>query len=92
MDIKSIFILVLYASLILLAIAGAIFIIKLVFTLKRVDKVIDNVDGKLNQLNGLFAVIGNTTNIISGFNDKLAVAISNAISKVFNKKRRKKHE
>ena len=63
--------------------------IKLLGTLKKVDKVVDEVDVKVNKLNGLFEIIDSTTNAISGFSDKIITTISSGITNLFKKKKKK---
>lgn len=87
---KDLFLIILYVFLTILVIVSIIFVIKLIFTLKKVDKTVDDVNMKLEKLNGLFSIIGATTDVINNFNDKLATNITNGLNSLFKKKRRGK--
>ncbi len=65
---------------------------RLIKTLDKVDRVVDDVELKTRKLNGLFNVIDNTADGLSNISDALVNLITNAIANVFNKKKKKKDE
>lgn len=89
---NEIFPVILYGLLIILVVVLIILGIKVIKTLNKVDDVIDDVNGKVKSLNGLFSIIDTTTDALSGFGDKFVSIISNGINSIFalkNKKERK---
>ena len=58
---------VVYILLIILLIVGIILGIRLLNAMDKVDEVLDNMQRKVNSLNGLFSVIDFTTDKISAF-------------------------
>ena len=59
--------------------------VRLIQILDRAEKVIDNVEEKVNSLNGLFYVIDKTTSSIDLISTKVVSSIVNLISKIFGK-------
>lgn len=80
---------VLIFSLIILVIILIVLGIKLIKTLKKVDSVIDDVNVKMNKVNGVFEIIDKTTDYASSISDKIIGAISNFISGLFLKRKGK---
>lgn len=87
-DVKDLFLVILYIVLIILVVVSIIAVIKLMKTLKKVDKIVDDVDVKVNKLNGLFNIIDSTTDAITSFSDKIIDGVSNGIAKLFSKKKK----
>lgn len=87
-DIKDLFVIILYASLIVLVIVAIIFLIKMMHTLKKVDKVVEEVDQKVNKLNGLFDIIDVTTDAITSFSDRIVNSINNGITWLLHRKKK----
>lgn len=67
-----------------------ILIIRLIKTLGKIDKVVDDVTYKSSKLNGIFDLIDNATDTVSLLGDKLATKIVSKITNIFD--RRKKEE
>jgi len=86
-DIKDLFLVILYIVLIILVVVSIIAVIRLISTLKKVDKVVDDVEVKVNKLNGLFNIIDTTTDAITSFSDKIIDGVSTGIAKLFSKKK-----
>ncbi len=76
-----------YVALIVLLVVLIIFGLKLIKTMKKVDNILDNVDEKMNQVNGLFNIIDKTTDFAVGISDKIVGKISKLIEMVFKRKR-----
>ena len=86
-DFNELLKIVLYISLIVLVIILIILGIRLLKTLKKVDGVIDDVNGKMSRINGVFDIIDKTTDYASLLSDKLLNAIYSVIN-VFTKKKK----
>lgn len=82
---------VVYFLLIILLIVGIILGIRLIGAMDKVDEVLDNMQRKVNSLNGLFSVIDFTTDKISAFSDRVVDVISGFIGR-FGKKRKVNYE
>lgn len=79
---------------ILLYVLGAILLvvliilgIKLIITMDKIEKVADNINTKVNSLNGLFSIIDFTTDKLTTISDKVVEGVSGLIQKVFNRKK-----
>lgn len=83
---------VVYVLLIILLIVGIILGVRLLGAMDKVDEVLDNMQRKVNSLNGLFSVIDFTTDKISAFSDKVVDVVSGFIGKITHKKKRKLEE
>ncbi|MCI8498349.1 MAG: hypothetical protein HFG33_03015 [Bacilli bacterium] len=80
---------VIYVLLIILLIIGIILGMRIISAMDKIDAVLDNVQRKVNSLNGLFSVIDFTTDKISAFSDKVVDVISGFISKIGRRKNSK---
>ena len=56
------------------------------------DWVVDDVNGKVKSLNGVFSIIDHTTDALSGFGDKIVNIISSGINTLLSIKKKKKEE
>lgn len=81
---------IIYFLLIVILIVGIILIIKLIQTMNKVDKVVEDVNHKVQSLNGFFQVIDFTTDRIVGLSDKIVDLVSNGIDRLINMKSKKK--
>ena len=88
-DVELLLKVIFYISLITLVVAGVVLVIKLIFTLKKVDGILDNVDHKANQLNGAFDIVDNVTGAINGVSGKIATAIYETVNKFVDRKKDK---
>lgn len=88
-DLNEFLVILLYVSLIVLVIICIILGINLIKTLKKVDKVIDDVNGKMSKVNGVFDIIDKTTDYASSISDKIIGAISSFVSVLLRKKKGK---
>ena len=89
---KDLFPVILYFLLIILVIVLIVLVVRLLGTLKKVDKVVDDVNLKVNKLNGLFEVIDNATDTLSIMSNRIVNIITNSIDKLFTKKSKKKED
>lgn len=82
--------LVIYILLIIFLIIGIILGIKLIITLDKVEKVVEDVNDKVQTLNGFFHIIDYTTDKIALATDKVVDGIASIFHKLmFNKKKKK---
>ena len=85
--------LIIYILLIILLIVGIVLGIKTIITMNKVEKVVDNVNEKVESLNSVFNLIDFTTDKIAAFTDRLVEVAGSVFSKLLfrnkNKKRKK---
>ena len=80
---------VIYLLLIALLTIGIILGIKTIITMNKLEKVVDNVNEKVESLNSIFSIIDFTTDKIASFTDKVVEVTGNLFSKIlFRKKER----
>ncbi len=80
---------IIYLLLIVILIVGIILGIRLINTISRVDKVVDDANKKLDSLDGLFSIIDFVTDKISSLSDRLVDVISDFFAKKMFKKKKK---
>ena len=84
--------LIIYFLLIILIIIGIILGIRAIQTLNKVDRVVDDVNDKVQSLNGFFNIIDFTTDKIVSITDKVVEGISGLIGNVFRRRHTEKDE
>lgn len=82
----------LYIVGIILLIVLIILGIRIIQILNKCERVIDNIEVKVNSLNGVFNAIDKTAYGISMISDKVISSIVTMISKIFNKKKDKEED
>ncbi len=75
----------LYIFGIILLIVLIILGIRSIQILERIDHLVDDIEHKINSLNGLFTIIDRTTDGLALITDRFVGAATNAISKIFKK-------
>ena len=83
---------VIYILLIIILIIGIILGVKVVNLLNKVDKVVEDVNDKIQTLNGFFHIIDYTTDKISMATDKVIGTITSLFNKLLFKRKKKKLE
>jgi uncharacterized protein YoxC len=83
---------VIYALIIIILIVGIILGVKSIKTMNKVEKVVDNVNDKVESLNAVFNVIDFTTDKIASFTDKIVDGVSGLFGKLFTTKKKDKEE
>lgn len=78
-------VIVLYALGSILLVVLIILGIKLIITMDKIGKVVDNINTKVDSLNGLFSIIDFTTNKLTMISDKVVDGVTGIVKKVFNK-------
>lgn len=79
---------ILYTLLCVLIIVVTVFIYKLTITIEKANTVLDDVYGKAKKLDNLFQIIDKSADTINAVTDKITGTISNALIKLFKKKRK----
>ena len=77
---------IIYLLLIVLLVILIIFFIKTIYTVNKVNKIVDDVDGKIQTLNGAFALIDTLTDKLSSLGDFFVNVINEKVLKLFSKK------
>ncbi len=78
---------IIYCLIAILLVVLIVFMIKLFGTLNRVNKTLDDVNTKVEQLSGVFKIIDNTTDYLANLSDKFVEKVTSAIGNLFNKKK-----
>ena len=84
--------LLIYLFLIALIIIFIILGIKLIKTLTKIDKLIDDVEDRVHKTDNMFSLIDKTADIASNVSDKIIAGIFNFVSNIFKKKGNGKNE
>ena len=80
---------IIYILLIILLVIGIILGIKSIITINKVEKVVDDVNEKVESLNGLFQIVDFTTDKLVSITDKVIDGVSSLASRLFFKKKKK---
>lgn len=83
---------IIYILLIALLIVGIILGIKTIITMNKVEKVVDNVNEKVESLNSIFSIIDFTTDKIANFTDRVVDAASGLMSEVWFRRKVEKEK
>ena len=82
--------LIIFFLLIIFLIIGIILGVKLIITLNKVEKVVDDVNDKVQTLNGFFHLIDYTTDKIALATDKVVDGVVSLFNKIIIKKKKSK--
>ena len=66
--------------------------VKLIITMNKIEKVVDDINVKVNSLNGLFSVIDFTTDKISLLSDKMIDGVTSLFRRLFRKRKDEEDE
>ena len=83
---------ILYILLIVLVIILIILGIKLIKTINKIDTIIDDVNVKMDKVNGVFDLIDRTTDYAASISDKVIDGITNFLYLIFKRKKGKSEE
>ncbi len=89
---NSILPVLLYTAGIILLIVLIILGIRLIQVLNKVDRVVDNVEEKVNSLNGVFDVVNKATDTLAVVGESVVGTIAGFVSRIFNKKLNKEED
>jgi uncharacterized protein YoxC len=79
---------IIYALIIIILVVGIVLGIKSIRTVKKVEKVVDNVNDKVESLNAAFNVIDFTTDKIATFTDKFVDGVTGVFGRLFTSKKK----
>ena len=79
---------ILYTLLSILIIFIIVFVYKLIKTLDKTNEILDDVNGKVKKLDGLFEVIDKSADTINMITNRAVDVVIGAVSKLFKKKRK----
>lgn len=74
--------------LIILIILG----VKLIYTINKMNVILDDAYNKANSLNTFFNAIDSITDMISTVSDSVVASVTNIIGKIFHKNKKRKKE
>ena len=83
---------IIYILLIILLVIGIILGVRSIETMKKVEKVVDDVNSKVESLNGLFKVVDFTTDKLVLMADRVVDGVSRLASKLFYKRKNLNNE
>lgn len=61
--------------------------VKLIITMNKIENIVDDINGKVRSLNGIFSVIDMTTDKLALLSDKTISFITDIIKKIFIKRK-----
>ena len=79
---------ILYTLLSILIIFIIVFVYKLIKTLDKTNEILDDVNGKVKKLDGLFEVIDRSADTINMITNRAVEVVIGAVGKLFKKKRK----
>ena len=92
MTVNEVLPIVLYILGAILLVALIVLTIKLIFTMDKIEKVVDYITVKVKSLDGVFEVASLVSNKVTFVTDKVVDIISMIIDKIFNKRKDDKNE
>ena len=87
-DLNKVLPIILYIALIVLVITLIVLIIRLMKTLKKVDGVLDDVNSKMEKVDGVFTLIDQTTEYANSLSDRIINSISNFVNSILKRKKK----
>lgn len=92
MTINTVLPIILYILGAILLSALIVLTIKLIITMDKIEKVVDNITVKVKTLDSLFLLIDNVTGKFTSVTDKIVDGVALLIEKVFKRKEENKDE
>ena len=83
---------VIYLLLIVIIIVGIILGIKLIITIDKVDKIIDDVNTKIERVTPLFDSLGMISDKVGGFFATVISTIESIVTKIFTRNKKEESE
>ncbi len=90
MTVNDVLPVVVYILSSILLVTLIILTIKVIITMNKIEKIVDNITVKIKTLDGVFSVIEIATNKFTSITDKVIDVITSLIQKVFNSKGKEK--
>lgn len=91
-DISELFSIVFYILLIVLVISLIILVINANKTLYKVDRLVDDLTEKSNQLDGVFSLIDGASDVVNNFGSSITSIFTSTAKKIFKRKKEKNNE
>ena len=88
MELNTFLPILLYILGITLMIVLIILGIKIIQMMDKMERIMDNIEDKINSLNGVFAVINKTTDSIDLISSKVVGVVTNTIGRLFRRKKK----
>ena len=85
---KDVFPIILYILLIVLVIFLIVLVYKAIKTLGKVDKVVEDVNQKMNKVEGVFNIIDNAADAMNYIGDRFVNFLSTGITSLFKRKKK----
>lgn len=92
MTLETLLPIIINSLLIVLLIVVIILVIKCIYVIDATKRILDNVESKVNSLNGLFSIIDLVTNKVVSTADKISDTVESFIKKLFSKNKKTKEE
>ena len=92
MELTEVLLVLLYSLGSILLVVLIILGIKLIITMNKINLVVDDINGKVKSLDGLFSIIDMTTDKLALLSDRMVDGVTYLIKKVFKSKNRKEDE
>lgn len=92
MPVNEVLPIVLYILGAILLAALIVLTVKLIITINKIEKVVDNITVKVKSLDGVFEVASLVSNKVTFVTDKVVDIISMIIDKIFNKRKEDRNE
>ena len=89
---NELFPVIIYILSSILLVALIVLTIKVIHTIKKVDKVVDDIDTKSKKLNGVFDMVDNAADTLAVISDKMVGFVVNGITSLFSRKNKKENE
>ena len=89
---KEVLPLILYGLGSILLIVLIILGVKLIKTMNKIEIIVDDINVKVNKLDGFFNIIDYTTDKLVSISDSVVDGVSSLINRVFKRKKRKESE
>ena len=82
-DVNTFLLMMLYILGSILLVVLIVLGVKLIITINKIDTIVDDINGKIGKLNGVFQIIDLTTDKLALVSDKLIDGLSFIIRKIF---------
>lgn len=92
MTVNEVLPVVLYILGAILLVALIVLTVKLIITMDKIEKIVDNITVKVKSLDGVFEVASLVTGKVTFITDKIVDFVSMIIEKIFNKRKDDKNE
>ncbi len=86
MTVSEVLPVILYILGAILLVCLIVLTIKLIITMNKVEKVVDNITEKVSTLDRMFEIIGLVTGRFTAVTDKIVDIVTSAIEKIFKRK------